>query len=160
MPPSTGLPTDPDVDLHVSRPRWELRRAPWAVLTAVSAGGVVGASARHSVDLAWPHLPGTFPGATFVVNVSGCLLIGVLMVLITDVWSAHRLLRPFLGVGVLGGFTTFSTAMVEVPELMGAGRPALALLYLVGSAVGALLAAALGVVLARAVGGRRGRGRR
>jgi len=82
------------------------------------------------------------------------------MVWLTEVWPSARYLRPFLAVGVLGGFTTFSTALVEVPGLMRAGRPYLALLYLLGSAVGALLAAALGVVLARAVGGRRGRGRR
>jgi len=56
---------------------------------------------------------------------------------------------------VLGGFTTFSTAMVEVPDLLGAGRPALALAYLAGTAVSALLATALGTWLVRAVRGGR-----
>jgi CrcB protein len=89
--------------------------------------------------------------ATLLVNLSGCLLIGVLMVLITEVWTAHPLVRPFLGVGVLGGYTTFSSATVEVQELVTAGRPGLALAYLVGTAVAALLAVQLGVVVTRLV---------
>jgi fluoride exporter len=153
VPPSTNLPTDPDVDLHVPRQRWELRRAPWAVLAAVSAGGIIGACARHAVGLAWPQLPGQFPWATFVINVSGCLLIGVLMVLITEVWSAHRLLRPFLGVGVLGGYTTFSTYAVEVQRLVAAGAARTALLYLAGTALAALAAAYAGITLTRRVTG-------
>ena len=113
-----------------------------------------GAACRSCGDGAWPV-------TTFAINLAGSFLLGALMVVLTELLTApHRLLRPFLGVGVLGGFTTFSTAMVEVPQLMGDGRPDLALLYLVGSAVGALLAAALGVLLARAAGGRRRRGRR
>lgn len=74
-----------------------MRRGSWAVLAAISAGGALGAAARYGLSVAWPHRPGTFPWATFVTNVSGCLLIGVLMVLVTQVWAAHRLLRPFSG---------------------------------------------------------------
>src|SRR5919112_1175643 len=136
--PSTDRPTDSDVDLRGQRQRWELRRAPWAVLAAVSAGGVIGACARHALNLAWPHPPGRFPWATFVINVSGCLLIGVLMVLITEVWSAHRLLRPFLGVGVLGGYTTFSAYAGDVQRLVAAGAAGTALLYLAGTVLAAL----------------------
>jgi CrcB protein len=119
---------DPDVDLHVPQQRWELRRAPWATLGVISAGGVLGASARHALAVALPHLPGHFPWATFVTNVSGCLLIGVLMVLITEVWPAHRLVRPFLGVGVLGGYTTFSTYTVDIERLIAADSTGGALL--------------------------------
>jgi CrcB protein len=72
------------------------------------------------------------------------------MVVLTELTSPHRLLRPFLGVGVLGGFTTFSTVMVEVPGLMAAGRPGMALGYLVGTAMAALVAAAVGVIAIRA----------
>ncbi|HET6532620.1 MAG TPA: CrcB family protein [Actinoplanes sp.] len=151
MPPPTDLPTGPDVDLRLPRQRWELRRAPWAVLAAVSAGGIMGGCARHAVDLAWPHLPGRFPWATFVINVSGCLLIGVLMVLITEVWSAHRLLRPFLGIGVLGGYTTFSTYAVDVQRLVAAGAARTALLYLAGTALAALAATHIGITLTRHV---------
>ena len=96
-----------------------LRRAPWAVLGAIAAGGALGALGRYGLAVAWPHRPGRFPWATFVTNVSGCLLIGVLMVLVVEVWSAHRLLRPFLGVGVLGGYTTFSTFALDSDRLIG-----------------------------------------
>jgi fluoride exporter len=149
--PDTSLPTDPDVDLRLPRQRAELSRAPWAVLGAVSAGGVLGACARHAVSLAWPHQPGQFPWSTFTVNVSGCLLIGVLIVLITEVWSAHRLLRPFLGVGVLGGYTTFSTYALDVQQMVTAGQARTALLYLVGTLVAALVAVSAGLTAARLV---------
>ena len=153
MPPSNDLPADPDVVLRLPPQRWELRRAPWAVLSVVSAGGVVGACARHALDLAWPHPPGRFPWATFVINVSGCLLIGVLMVLITEVWSGHRLLRPFLGVGVLGGYTTFSTYTVDVQRLVAGGAARVALVYLAGTAVAALTAVYVGITLTRRAAG-------
>jgi CrcB protein len=148
---STDLPTDPDVDLRMPRLRWGMRRAPWALLAVVSAGGIIGACARHALDLAWPRPPGAFPWATFVINVSGCVLIGVLMVLIIEVWSAHRLLRPFLGVGVLGGYTTFSTYAVDVQRLLAAGAARTALLYLAGTVLAALAAVYAGVTLTRRV---------
>jgi CrcB protein len=145
------MPTDSDVDLHVPRQRWELRRAPWAILVVISAGGVLGACARHALALAWPHQPVGFPWATFVTNVTGCLLIGVLLVLITEVWSAHRLLRPFLGVGVLGGYTTFSTYTVDIQRLVTVGAARTALLYLTGTALAALAAVYLGMTITRRV---------
>lgn len=142
-------PTDSDVDLHVARQRTELRRAPWAVLAVISAGGVLGALARHGLALAWPHQHGRFPWATFITNVSGCLLMGVLMVLIIEVWPAHRLLRPFLGVGVLGGYTTFSTYTVEVQRLATAGAARTALFYLAGTLLAALACVYAGITLTR-----------
>jgi fluoride exporter len=160
MRPKSDLPTDPDVDLHVSRQRRELSRAPWAMLSAIAAGGVIGSCARHALSLAWPHRPDGFPWATFVINVSGCLLIGVLMVLITEVWAAHRLLRPFLGVGVLGGYTTFSTYTTDVQQLAAAGAARTGLLYLAGTVLAALMAVYLGITAARVVTSSRQRGQR
>jgi CrcB protein len=145
----TSLPTDPDVDLRVEQQRVELRRARWAVLGVISAGGVLGALARYGLALAWPHRIGQFPWATFVTNVSGCLLIGALMVLITEVWSAHRLLRPFLGVGVLGGYTTFSTYTVDIQQLVAAGAARTGLLYLAGTLLAALAAVYAGITATR-----------
>jgi fluoride exporter len=121
------------------------------VLLAVSAGGVLGALARYGLSVLVPHGPGDWPLATWLTNVSGCLLIGVLMVLVTEVWPRQRYLRPFLGVGVLGGYTTFSTAMVDVRQLVVAGRPALGLLYLGATALAAVAATAVGWFGARAV---------
>lgn len=124
-------------------------RVPPAVLGVISAGGVLGALARYGISAAWPAGRTGFPWATFAINVSGCLLIGVLMVLVTEVWAAHRLLRPFLGTGVLGGFTTFSTAMVDTQRLVLSGAAGTALASLAGTVLAALAAAYLGVVLAR-----------
>ena len=119
------------------------------MLGVISAGGIVGAEARYALALAYPHRPDAFPWATFVANVTGCLLIGVLMVLITEVWSAHRLLRPFLGVGVLGGYTTFSTYVVESQQLVTAGAAGTALLYLAGTLLAALAAVYAGIWITR-----------
>jgi CrcB protein len=149
--PSGAAPSEaPDLDLRVPpRRRWDLGRDHWSTLAAISAGGVCGALARYGISTALPHRSGAFDWAIFVVNVSGCLLMGVLMVLITEVWRAHRLVRPFLGVGILGGYTTFSTALVEVQRGVQEGMARSALLYLFGTLVCALLAVQAGVWLTR-----------
>lgn len=151
MPQPTRLPMDSDVDLHVARQRREMSRAPWSVLGAISAGGAVGALGRYGLATAWPQSPGQFPWATFVTNVSGCFLIGILMVMITEVWSAHRLIRPFLGVGVLGGYTTFSTYAGDVQQLVAAGAARMGLLYLAATLAAALAAVYAGIALTRLV---------
>jgi fluoride exporter len=130
-------------------------RRSWAAAGAVSAGGALGAAVRYGLSVAWPHRPGTFPWATFVTNVTGCLLIGVLMVLMTEVWAAHRLLRPFLGTGVLGGYTTFSTYTVDGQQLLTVGAVGTALVYLVATVAAALAAVYAGITVTRlATGGR------
>ncbi len=121
----------------------------------VAAGGALGALARYGLVVAMPSRAGRFPWATFAVNVSGCLLIGVLVVLVTEVWAAHRLLRPFLGTGLLGGYTTFSSYAVDTRALVDAGAAGTAATYLVGTLAGALLATYLGVLGARALTRRR-----
>lgn len=148
-PRTETLPADSDVDLRMPRQRGELRRAPWAVLSVIAAGGAIGACARFGLSEAFPNAPGGFPWAIFWVNVSGCLLIGALMVLVTDVWAGRRLVRPFLGVGVLGGYTTFSTYVVDIQRLVEVGAAGTGLLYLAGTLVAALAATWLGLTVAR-----------
>ncbi|MET8945251.1 fluoride efflux transporter CrcB [Streptomyces sp. NPDC004542] len=133
-------PADPDVDLHVPAQRREVLRGQWPVVAAVSLGGAVGASARYGASLLWPTAPGAFPLTTLVVNVIGCGVIGVFMVVITDVWAAHRLVRPFFGTGVLGGFTTFSTYAVDIQRLVDGGHATTGLLYLAATMSAALAA--------------------
>ncbi|MGN9776918.1 FluC/FEX family fluoride channel [Micromonospora sp. H33] len=130
---------DPDVDLRVPADRAELAAHPAAVLGAAATGGALGALARAGLSAALPHGPTGFPWGTFAVNVSGCLLIGVLMAVLAR-RGGPALARPFLGVGVLGGYTTFSTYAVEAHQLAVAGAPATALAYLATTLVGALLA--------------------
>jgi CrcB protein len=120
-----------------------------AVIFAVAAGGALGALARYGLLLAWPPEPGAFPWGTFAVNVSGCLAIGVLMVLVTEVRPVHPLVRPFLGTGVLGGFTTFSAYAEEVHSLLRPEWMVVAAAYLAGTVVAALAATAAGMWLAR-----------
>ncbi|WP_347726766.1 CrcB family protein [Streptomyces sp. CAU 1734] len=142
---------DPDVDLRVPPERAELSgRRGAAVLAVISAGGAAGASARYAISLAWPS-GGGFPWSTLGVNVLGSALIGVLMVLIGagGRW-AHPLVRPFAGVGVLGGFTTFSAYALETHGLLEQGRLGLALLYASGTAAGCVAAVWLAVSLTRA----------
>ncbi len=123
------------------------------VLLAVSAGGVCGALARFGLLQAWPHPHDGLPWATLTANVTGSLLLGVLMVIVTEVAPDRRLLRPFLGVGVLGGYTTFSTYALDVVR---AGTPTVALAYLALSVAGGLAAVWAGAVLTqRAVRARR-----
>jgi len=139
-------PVDADVDLHVPAQRTELSPSAAPVLAAISAGGVCGALARYGLAAAWPHPPGGFAWATLVTNVSGSFLIGVLMVIVTEVVAHRRLVRPFLGVGVLGGYTTFSTSVVDVHRAASAGHAAAALAYLAATLVGAMLAVWAGTV--------------
>ena len=143
-------PIDPDIDLHVQAQRRELVRHQGPVLAAVAFGGGLGALARYALALLLPTRPAQFPWGTFVINTLGCLLIGVLMVLITEVWTVHRLVRPFLGVGVLGGFTTFSTYALEIRNLLHTGAVAVAFVYLVGTFLAAMLAVLAGAWITRA----------
>lgn len=121
----------------VRPPAW---RAQAPVVAVVALGGALGATARYALSLAWPTAPGGFPWATFWTNVSGCAVIGVFMVIITDVWAAHRLVRPFFGTGVLGGFTTFSTYAVDLQKLLDGGHTRTALVYLAATLLAALAA--------------------
>jgi CrcB protein len=123
----------------------------------VSLGGALGATARYGAGRVWPTEAGAFPWTTFAINGVGCAVIGVFMVLITDAWAAHRLVRPFFGTGVLGGFTTFSTYAVDVRTLVGAGHPATALGYLVATPCTALAAVWLGASATRRALARRRR---
>ena len=121
-----------------------------AVVAAVAVGGIVGAEARYGLAVGLPHAPGAWAWSTLIANVTGCLLIGVLMVLVSE-RIRHPLVRPLLGVGVLGGYTTFSTYTVDTLAAFGAGSAGPALLYLVLTPVLAVAAAAVGVASARAL---------
>ncbi|NDZ72341.1 fluoride efflux transporter CrcB [Streptomyces sp. SID10362] len=119
------------------RPRW---RAQAPVVAVVALGGGTGAAARYAASLWWPTQAGGFPWTTLGVNVVGCAVIGVFMVVVTEVRSAHRLVRPFFGTGVLGGFTTFSAYAVDSRSLFADGRVPTGLAYLAATPLAALTA--------------------
>lgn len=118
-------------------------------VAAVALGGAIGAVARYGVGLLLPAAPGTFPTGTVAINVVGCLLMGALVVVVTEGRAAHPLARPFLGAGVLGGFTTFSTFAVDGLLLLQGRHLLLGGAALGGTALAAVGAAALGMALTR-----------
>nr|WP_257004592.1 fluoride efflux transporter CrcB [Streptomyces sp. Tue6028] len=137
-------------------PTASLRQGQGPVVAMVALGGAMGATARYGAARLWPAETAGFPWTTFWVNVLGCAVMGVFMVLITDVWAAHRLVRPFIGTGVLGGFTTFSTYVVDIRRLVDEGRPWTGFGYLVATLIAALAAVWLaGAATRRAVAGKR-----
>jgi len=130
------------------RKRKPRRRRQWDVVAVIAVGGALGAVARQLISEALPAAPSGFPFGTFVVNLSGCLLIGLLMVSIVEARRPHRLIRHFVGVGLLGGYTTFSTYAVETQRLIQGGDPRIAFAYFGATLIGALLAVQAGVLLA------------
>lgn len=145
---------DPDVDLHDSAQVAETKPREWDLLAAVAVGGVLGAEARYGIGLALPHEAGQFPWATVLINASGCFLIGILMVVLLELIRPHRLARPFLGTGVLGGYTTFSTFAMDAHQLLVAHRLGPAALYVVLTLVCGAVAVRLATVLTRILGQR------
>jgi CrcB protein len=116
----------------------------------VALGGGLGAAGRYGVSLAMPAKPGEWPWATFGINVVGSLLIGVLAG-----WLARNpdgeQWRLFLGVGVLGGFTTFSAYSLETLRMIERGDWAGGALYALGSVVAGLAAVAIGMDLMKRI---------
>jgi CrcB protein len=115
------------------------------VLAAIALGGALGSCARYGLGVLWSQPDNQLPWTTLLINLTGSLLLGMLVVAVTEIWRPHRLVRPLLGTGVLGGFTTFSTFALQVrllPAPAAAG-------YLLLSVLGGLLAAAAGMALVR-----------
>lgn len=118
----------------------------------VALGGAIGAAARYAFGTWMVERTGaTFPWHTMLINVSGAFLIGVLMAMSLDKGVVPGNWRLFLGTGILGGFTTFSTLSYESIALMERGLYAAGLLNMFGSGVAGLVAAWLGIVVVRAI---------
>ncbi len=114
------------------------------------AGGALGAGARYGVGLWAVRSLGTWPWGTFTVNLVGGLLMGLLAGA-AAAGLAGEPGRLTLGVGLLGGFTTFSAFSLEVVALFERGAWGAGLGYAALSTVGAILACALGLAAARSV---------
>jgi len=132
------------------------------VLAVIAVGGALGSLGRWGVAEALPHRPGAFAWSTFVVNVSGCFLIGLLMVFVVEVWPPSRYLRAFVGVGVLGGYTTFSTYMLDTRSMLVSGATGAAGAYVLGSIGAGFAAVWVAILVGRSIVtiSRRRRGRR
>ena len=124
-------------------------REHWDVLLVIALGGALGSLARWVVSSTVGDSEAGIPWATWIENVSGAFLLGGLMVFVLDVWRPSRYVRPFLGVGLLGGYTTFSTYALDARDLLAGGHQLTAAVYVVGTVVTAIAAVWLGVIAAR-----------
>jgi fluoride exporter len=111
-----------------ARPRVEARD-----LAVIAIGGGGGAAARYAILRAEPVHAGAFPLTTLAINVAGALVLAVLLETLARRAVGTWWIRPFAAIGVLGGFTTFSTMCVEATLLGRDGRVVLAAAYLVVS---------------------------
>lgn len=120
------------------------------LLAVVFVGGAIGTAVRSLLSDAFPHPDGGWPWTTFSINVIGALLLGMLLESLVrsgEDSGVRRLLRLGVGTGVMGGFTTYSTFMVETTELSWL----LGALYVVATVVVGALAAWSGIRSVRIV---------
>jgi fluoride exporter len=113
----------------------------------VGVGGALGTLARYACSVTWPTAPYAFPTTILVVNLSGAFLIGMILTVLIRIGRADGP-RLFSCVGVLGGWTTMSTAAVSADLLIAHGHALLGLGYLALSLLGGALATGLGIALA------------
>jgi CrcB protein len=136
---------------QVAVPR--LRLSP-AVLVAIALGGGLGTVARFLLDTSFSDSARQFPTTTLLINLSGSLLIGLLVPLVDNFSPRAPLVRPFLIVGILGGWTTYSTLAVDAVVLAKDGHAGAGVLSLAATLVGGLALVAGGHALGRRALGR------
>jgi len=116
----------------------------------IALGGALGAVARYQVAaMIQARVPAGFPWGTFVVNTSGCLVMGVVMTMLTERLVVHPNWRYLVPIGFIGAYTTFSTFEVETFNAMSEGAFLIGVLNLLGSVIAGYVALWTGVVLAR-----------
>lgn len=142
---------DPDTDLRAHHEHTESQHS-LHVLAATAIGGMIGAASRYVVSQIWPTHTGSFPWSTFAINVSGCFVLGVLMAYIGSRESTHPLLRPFLATGIVSGYTTFSTYVLETDSLLQHHQPLLGLTYMSTSVIAGVTSALAGHTLTDRLG--------
>lgn len=125
---------------------------PLRLIAVVAVGGMAGALARHVVEILMPWQAPGWPWAIFIVNVVGCFAIGIATGILADARARGALVpqwwRPLVVTGFLGGFTTFSTYILEVVILIESGASAalvVALTYLMGSVLAGITFVWLGL---------------
>lgn len=120
-------------------------------LLAIYLGGVVGALIRVGLAEVASTDPGQWPWATFAVNMAGALLLGYFFALFRD-HPEESLHHPFLGTGVCGTLTTFSTMQLELFEMIDGGYPGLAAVYCAVTIAAGYLFLRLGIAAERRAG--------
>lgn len=125
------------------------RRPALSVVLAVGIGGALGTLARNLIGRTWATSPEQFPWATLIMNVSGALVLAVVATLVAERWPPTRYLRPLVGIGICGAYTTWSMFMTETVLLVRDRHPALAAVYLAASVLTGLAATVCGIWIGR-----------
>ncbi len=120
-------------------------------LLAIFVGGGIGTVARYLIDAHHPLAPGAFPWPTLLINLSGSLVVGLLVPISEHVADRAPLVRPLLIVGFLGGWTTYSTLAIESALLAKDGDVGSGLGYLAATVFGGLTLVVVGNALGRRV---------
>jgi CrcB protein len=120
-------------------------------LVAVFVGGALGTGARALLSVALPASPTSWPWPTFIVNMVGSFLLGYFVTRLQERLPLSSYRRPFLGTGLCGGLTTFSTMQVEILTMFDAHAYALAAAYTIASVVGGFLMIYASTMLVRRV---------
>jgi len=148
MPDGSAVDRAPQLARPLGRHGAAVRRR-LDVLGVIACGGAVGTLGRYALSLALPTRTGHFPWGTFLTNVSGSAALGFLLVVLARRFAPSRYVGPFLGTGVIGAYTTFSTYTVEADLLVRDGHTGLAAAYVLGSLGAGLIAVWLGIVTGR-----------
>lgn len=120
-------------------------------LPLIALGGACGTAVRAALEGAFPPAPGAVPWTTLAINVAGSFLLGLLLETLSAAGPDHgarRAVRLALGTGVLGGFTTYSTFMIETADRLREGHQVVAVAYLLGTVLVGLASAYAGIATA------------
>lgn len=117
-------------------------------LILVMSGGAIGAALRHALSLALAPVGSGWPWATLIANCAGGLTMGLLAGMLASRGLADGW-RLLLGVGLLGGFTTFSAFSLEMVQMISGGRAVAALAYALASVAGSVLLLWVGILVAK-----------
>jgi fluoride exporter len=118
----------------------------------IALGGAIGAIARYQVAaVIQARIPAGFPWGTFVVNVSGCFIMGIAMTLLSERLVAHPNWRYLIPIGFIGAYTTFSTFELETFRAVTEGALLVGAAHVAGSVLAGYVALWLGIVLTRAI---------
>jgi CrcB protein len=120
-------------------------------LAAIFSGGIVGALARTGLTEAFPVGPGSWPWPTFAVNIVGAFMLGYFVTRLQERLPTSAYKRPFLGTGVCGALTTFSTVQLELYKMIETGRWALATGYMAATIMVSFVAVAGATAMVRRV---------
>jgi fluoride exporter len=121
-------------------------------VAGIAVAGALGALSRYGLEgFVSRRSLGQFPWGTFVVNITGAFLVGLVFTLTTERWLVAPWVRSSMTIGFIGAYTTFSTVMLESYRLGSDRALGLAALNVLGSCAAGLVAVYLGVVLGRAL---------